>query len=295
MVRSLDRLRIFDAAARHLSFKAAASELNVTPAAVSQRIRQLEAELRVDLFERSARQVSLTPDGSALAQDVRRAIQLLELAVDSVRQRDAERPVVITTTPTFAEQVLLPALGDLQERISRQSVRVVVSSDLVDPGSQGVDIAIRQGLGSYPDFDVRRLLTCTYAPVCAPRVVDRWRSLSTIHVDWPARVTVPPNWRKWRESTEEQFDAGRGDVHVATEAMAIRAALCGHGIALVAIELVQAELSTGALVRPFGEAGAMKSEHNYYLVKSPHRARAGVREVSDWLLNRLMDQVASPS
>ncbi len=131
-LRSLDHIRYLDAAARTLSFRDAAQVLNVTPAAVSQRIRQIEHELGVSLFERHVRRVDLTDEGRFLALEAARALEIVDRAISSVVQHQDARSVTLSTTPTFAEQLLLPLLAGLHERVADRSVRVMVSTDLVD-------------------------------------------------------------------------------------------------------------------------------------------------------------------
>ncbi|MDR0809205.1 MAG: LysR family transcriptional regulator [Gemmobacter sp.] len=280
----LESLRLFEAAARKLSFKAAAEELHITPAAVSQRIRQLETVLGVALFRRLPRQVVLTPEGLALAQDMRRALDLIETALSRLARQSDGSPVVISTTPTFAEQILLPVLGELQEAEPGRKVRVMVSDELIEPGTGGVDLAIRQGRGDYPGLVVTPLMACTYAPVGASGGANPCRV--HIHVDWPARVNDPPSWQAWTAATGLSPPAARGELHVATEAMAIRAALAGQGLALAATAHVMRELASGALVLPFGSEATLPTAYGYFLAHAKGALAAPVRQVRDWLLAR---------
>lgn len=287
---SLDTFRIFDAAARHLSFKSAAAELHITPAAVSQRIRQLEAELGMSLFRRLTRQIALTDEGAELAREVRRAIGIIEGATMKALQSRANRPIVLSTTPTFAEQLLLPVLGALQARVQGGKVRVMVTDELVHPGRDGVDLAIRQGSGQYPNLISTPLMRCTYVPVCAARALGVMNHLPVAHVQWPERVIDAPSWAGWAKLTGLDINlAERPELHVSTEAMAIRSALAGQSVALVAREHVERELAEAHLVLPFGQRNALTTPHGYHLVCAEGRASPAVRQVHEWILRQFTD------
>ena len=268
---SLDTLRLFDAAARHLSFKMAAAELHLTPAAISQRIRQLEADLGATLFHRLTRQVALA---------------ILEQAPQRLHQLRSEKPIVVSTTPTFAEQMLLPVLGEVQALVPRRKIMVLVTDELVEPGRDGVDLAIRQGSGAYPGLRSAALLPCRYVPVCAPQVI-RSETLPLVHVQWPDRVTDAPSWAAWRAAAGADLNgSARPELHVSTEVMAIRSALAGQAMALVALEHVTSELAAGLLVLPYRRDRVLPSPHGYHLVTPIHRLPFPLSEVRDWVIRK---------
>lgn len=285
-LRTLDHVRFFDAAARAMSFQEAAHVMNVTPAAVSQRIRQLEEDLGVSLFERHVRRVELTEDGLLFSSEVAKALEILDRATSRISVKQESRAVTITTTPTFAEQILLPVLGNIQERVGGCVVRVVVSTDLVNPGTDGVDLAVRQGRGRYSGFRVRRLLSCHYVPVCSPALADGQRTAPLVHVEWPSRVPEPPTWGSWIEKKGPLPFLAKGEVHVSSEAMAIRSAVSGQGYALVALRHVEMELASGTLVLPAGLGNELPSRHHYYLVEPKGHIRDPASKVSEWLVRQ---------
>lgn len=286
-LRSLDHFRYLDAAARTLSFRDAALVLNVTPAAVSQRIRQIEHELGVTLFARHVRRVDLTDEGRFLALEAARALEILDRAISSVVQHQDSRSVTLSTTPTFAEQLLLPLLAGLHERVADRSVRVMVSTDLVDPGRDGVDLAVRQGEGHYPGYKVRKLFSCLYAPVCSPMLVSDCRLAPLLHVDWPRHVKEPPTWDWWVKARGELPFLNRGEVHVPTESMAIRSAVAGQGYALVALQHVAAEIAAGSLVLATRAGSELETRFAYFLVEAKGAGRGPASEVADWLFRSL--------
>src|SRR6266571_673832 len=105
---SLNGLRAFEAAARHLSFTHAAAEMNVTQTAISHQIKRLEDELGVQLFVRQNRALALTPKGRAYLPGIRAAFQDLRLATDQLLRRDAVNVLTISTLASLAAKWLLP-------------------------------------------------------------------------------------------------------------------------------------------------------------------------------------------
>jgi len=154
---NLAALRGFEAAARHLSFTRAAAELNVTPAAVSHAIRELELDLTVRLFERSSRVVRLTPAGELLSRAVAEGLGTIGRAVQRLRAVDGRPKLMVTTSPSLAAKWLVPRLDGFLAQHPEVDVRIDVSQGLADFAEDGVDIAIRFGTGDYPGLIVERL------------------------------------------------------------------------------------------------------------------------------------------
>src|SRR5258706_13639244 len=131
----LNALRVFEAAARHLSFKEAAHELSITQAAVSHQVKSLEDYLGVELFRRSGRGVQLTEAARAALPRLREGFDALAAAVELIRERGAEAELVITAPPVFTARWLMPRLADFSRREPKVEGRVVASSKMVDAGA----------------------------------------------------------------------------------------------------------------------------------------------------------------
>src|SRR5262247_3642016 len=131
----LNALRVFEAAARHLSFKAAAVELSITQAAVSHQVKSLEEYLGVELFRRSGRGVQLTEAARAALPRLREGFDALAAAVETVRERADEAELVITAPPVFTARWLMPRLADFAKKEPQIDVRVVANSRMVDSGA----------------------------------------------------------------------------------------------------------------------------------------------------------------
>src|SRR4030088_2613374 len=165
---SLNGLRAFEAAARHLSFTNAASELNVTQPAISHQIRRLEEELGIRLFVRQNRALVLTPEAKEYLPGIRAAFNDLRLATDRVLRKDNGHVLTVSTLASLAAKWLLPRLSAFQEAHPGIDVHITTSTSLVDFKSGDVDAAIRYGRGHWPGFRTDWLMPDEQFPVCSP-------------------------------------------------------------------------------------------------------------------------------
>src|SRR5215471_3858561 len=146
---SLNGLRAFEAAARHMSFTQAAAELNVTQTAISHLIRRLEQEIGVKLFVRQNRGLALTAEGRDYLPGVRSAFQDLRLATERLLRKDDERVLTLSTLASLAAKWLLPRLASFQDKHSDVDVRITTGTALADFRSGEIDAAIRYGRGKW--------------------------------------------------------------------------------------------------------------------------------------------------
>lgn len=279
----LDALLAFEIAARHLSFRAAAEDLHVTPAAVSQRIRHLEAMLGCRLFLRRARQVVLSEEGQVLAARLRAPLAEIEGALEAVRQTKDKGAIVISTTASFAQQCLFPLLARYGLANPAVEVKVLVDNHLVEFSRDRVDIAIRQGMGRYPGTHTALLMAGRYLPVCAPGVKAGAWGAPLIHVLWPDGFADAPVWANWFAARGEKAGA-RAAVTVTMESLAIQAALTGQGLALINQGYISRELARGDLVEPFGLGGEYETSVAHFLVRGAGIVRPEAQALWDWLL-----------
>ena len=175
-------LHTFEVAARHLSFKQAAAELHVSPAAISQQIKALEAWLGEPLFLRLTRALQLSERGAAMLPAVQQGLACLDGALRGVRPLGDDSVLLLTAPPSFATHWLIPRLPDFYRHHPGIEVRLSSSSATVDPagdgpvlaglaraaGSRHCALAILFGTGDYGRFSADRLMTPQYLPVCAP-------------------------------------------------------------------------------------------------------------------------------
>jgi LysR family glycine cleavage system transcriptional activator len=290
----LATLRLFEAAARHLSFSQAAREAGLTPAAVSSQIRALEGQIGAPLFHRTSRSMRLTREGVMLVGAVAEALLLLDEATGRVATASGPRTLTITTTPSFAAKWLVPRLQRFRALCPDVDVRIDVSDHVVDFARGEADIAIRFGHGAYSGVEAHQLFGEAVFPVCAPAFLKgpkpliRPRDLrhhTLVHLDWQAQGDAWPDWRMWLLAAGvDGVDPTRG-LHFTQTALALQAAVDGHGIALGNTSLVAGDLAAGRLVKPFELAVQVAPTFAYYLVIPRRTADDPVnRTFRDWIL-----------
>lgn len=283
----LGALRVFEAAARRMSFKAAADELHVTPTAVSHQIKQLEEVLNVRLFERGTRQVRLTAAGHQLFPALRDGMDSFERAVDNVRRLQGTRTATLSSTVAFMAKRLAVRAGTFREQHPQWTLKFDATNKVVDLDTEA-DAAIRYGSGRYADLVVEPLFQDRYAPVCSPALAAAAKqdlsAVSLIHFEWERAArdeSVAPVWRTWLAR------AGRPDVDpqaglsFTEELHAVQATVAGQGVGLLSLTLVADELESGLLVQPFEPS---VESYRYDLVYSPRAAeRPATLVLRDWV------------
>src|SRR3978361_1199048 len=168
---SLNGLRAFEAAARHLSFTNAATELNVTQTAITLQIRRLEEELGIKLFIRQNRALTLTPEARDYLPGIRAAFNDLRLATDRLLRKDNDHVLTVSTLASLAAKWLLPRLSAFQEAQPGIEVHITTSTGLVDFKKGDVDAAIRYGRGQWPGLRADWLMADQLFPVCSPALL----------------------------------------------------------------------------------------------------------------------------
>ncbi len=288
----LNSLRAFEAAARWLSFAKAAEELFVTPAAVSQQIKQLEEHLGVPLFRRMTRAVQLTDEAKTVLPLITEGFDKLAEGVERLAREEESGLLTVSSAPTFAAKWLLQRLPDFSSQYPDIDVRLDASLDNRDFDRDGIDIGIRLGLGNYPGLQVTRVFGEEISLVCSPKLQAGPKPLRTpedlrhhrlLHVEW-GEFSIPlPDWRMWTKAAGVEGINVKSGPRFTVENMAIEAAVSGAGVALVSNFAVRDELKSGSLVRPFDLV--LKADFAYWLVCPPeHLRRAKVKVFCDWLL-----------
>jgi LysR family glycine cleavage system transcriptional activator len=269
-------LKTFEAAARHLNFTRAASELGLTPAAVSHQIKEIEDQLGVALFTRTSRTIRLTDGGVVMLDAAVDALDLLSRA--SARARKMGRGTAllrVTLSPTFASKWLMPRLTGFRKTYPDIDLRFDISDVARDFDIDDVDIGIRFGVGKYPGLRSHRLFDDVVIPVCSPALLSGDLPLreprdllrhTLCHVDWSLQGLTWPTWSMWMAAAGiEDFDDSRCVVFE-DSAHAVQAAIDGHAVALADFAMVANDLSTGRLLRPFELGIRYGPEFAYFLV-----------------------------
>ncbi|MFV0576291.1 MAG: transcriptional regulator GcvA [Vibrio sp.] len=282
----LNSLRVFEAAARYLSFTRAAEELFVTQAAVSHQVKALEEFLGIKLFRRRNRSLLLTEEGQSYFLDIKDIFTSISDATDKVLERSEKGALTISLTPSFAIQWLVPRLADFNAQEPDIDVRIKAVD--MDEGllSDDVDVAIYYGRGNWPGVRADKLYVECLVPVCSPQLLLGAKPLKTLS-DIKNHTLLHDSSRKyWKQFTKEQsldeVNVNHGPIF-SHSTMVIQAAMHGQGIALVNNVLVQPDLDSGRLVQPFDEV--LISQNAFYVVCDNKQADSGrVATFRDWML-----------
>jgi DNA-binding transcriptional LysR family regulator len=283
----LNSLRLFEAAGRHLSFRTAADELDVTSSAISHGIQSLEEWLGSPLFARTSRGLILTDAGATYLPTVRDVLTVLASAGEQVHAKHRKPRLTISASPTFAGRLLLPRLSCFAKKHNSLDIDIDTSYRLVEFPRDGFDVAIRLGKGNWAGLAAVPLLTEELVPVCSPELLQKLGSTLTlcsaplIHLS-----SVSEDWITWARLTGRvDINCKRGIV-VDTIQMSIDAAVEGLGIVLGRRPLVDQELSAGTLVT-IGMPSA-RAEAGYWLVGLPETlARPDIAEFRRWLQHEM--------
>jgi LysR family glycine cleavage system transcriptional activator len=289
---SLDSLRAFEAAARHLSFTRAGDELHVTQSALSHRIKALEDELGVALFRRVTRALEMTREGEILAQGVRRGLTEIARAVASLDHTQVSGPLRVTVLPSLAARWLIPRLKRFRRLYPDVDVRIVGDAKLVDLRARSADLAIRFGRGQYPGLNVVRLMSDAVFPVCSPRLLAEIGPIES-----PQEITRFPllhdaptetdasgsDWASWLAHVGAADVPAREGLRFDDANLTLEAASNGLGLALARRSLVTVDLSSSRLVRVLPQEAP--TSFAYFLVMTPEMAENPSATVfCQWLL-----------
>jgi LysR family glycine cleavage system transcriptional activator len=286
----LSSLRVFEAAARHNSFRKAADELNLTASAVSHGIQTLESWLGVELFHRKARSLRLTSAGEAYAPMVNQALTSLAKATERLPGRAATGTLSISSAPTFANKILLPRLEKFAVQFPDIRVTIDTSQRRVDLTLDEFDAAIRFASMNDPPPDWTLLAVETLTPVCSPSRKQEFAALSDTdplsHAPLIHVTSVSTDWNHWFEASRMESPAPIGGLRVDTVAMAFDAAIRGLGVALGRRPLVDDDIENGRLV-PLVDR-TLPSGSGYWLITShADFQKPEVKQFRRWLLSEL--------
>jgi LysR family glycine cleavage system transcriptional activator len=197
-------LRAFDVAARNLNLTAAAEEMNVTHAAVSRQVKQLEERLGVKLFERLPRGLKLTVHGALLAEGTREAFDRLATAIEDVSAPAVRRKLTISTFSSLATRWLMPRVLAFSELFPDTDLRVSTSARLVDFAREDVDIALRFGGGQYPGLHVRPMFKPKEIVVAAPSLLKKLpiKTFADLKAHTLLHDDSHQSWTRWLEAVD---------------------------------------------------------------------------------------------
>lgn len=282
---SLMHLRCFERAARHQSFTAAAEELHMTQSAVSKKIRELEADLGIDLFQRSGRGVALTQAGQRFAADLEYDLLNLQNTVQkAVSSGSGKVTLSIATLPTFANLWLIPRLPTFLADHPEIELNFSTRLEPFDFQREPFDLAVHYGLENWPNTRMQHLFGETMAPVCSPGFFER-HGLEQIHKikDCPLLhlQSRPDVWADWFHTAGYSKPDSREGRYFDQYSMIITAAVAALGAALIPLAMIRRELKDGRLVQIGGPT--LTSDKSYFLVRPHGNAGRHIRKFEEWL------------
>ncbi|WP_169107042.1 LysR family transcriptional regulator [Comamonas suwonensis] len=280
----LNALRMFDAAARHLSLTRAAQELHVTQAAVSQHIRNLEERLGKPLFRRLPRGLALTDEGQALWPVVTQSFERIQQSLQQVAEPRPREILTVGVVGTFAIGWLIPRLSQFQQLQPHIDLRLLTNNNRVDLAGEGLDAAVRFGDGAWHGTHAQMLLRAPLSPMCTPALAQQLREPADLARQSLLRSYRSQEWEGWFAGLEQTAPLARGAMFDSSLTLA-EAAAQGAGVALLPTRMFEHMLQQGRLVRPFAhevDTGA------YWLTHLKSRPASGALQVfRQWLLAQL--------
>ena len=280
---SLNGLKAFEVAARHLNFRLAAEELGVTQGAVAQQVRGLEAQLGMALFERLPRTLALTSEGRRYIADIRRAFEIIARATDELKPQAIK--LTISTTPTFASKWLIPRLPDFTALHPDLDLHILATERISNFVADGVDLAVRYGRPPFgPGLNAELLFEQEVIAVCSPLLLAG-RTAPRTAEDLSAYPLLHDAHNLWPEFVERHLAGGSSPsfkgISFSQTAHAIEAAIAGQGIVLANGGFVTEDLAKGRLVRVF--EARLRGPSDIYLVWPRYRKSPARETVIGWL------------
>jgi LysR family glycine cleavage system transcriptional activator len=280
----LEALRVFEVACRYGSYSDAARELHVTHSAVSQRIRQLEDELGLTLFERHGNRMVPTPSGLRLQAGVRSAFAELGAAFGSIHTRRSDAEITVSLLPVMAARWLVPRLPRFKARYPGINLHIKSGQSLANFKSDGVDIAIRFGTGEWKGLRAIKLLDEELFPVCSPSLNGGRlpRDPASI-LTQPLLIDRNVSWRAWFNSAGLNLDHDIKGTSFTDSNALMEAAVTGQGIALGRLSFTRSDLLAGKLVR-LSEHSLRVSYCHYAVYPLSSESNPALIAFRDWLI-----------
>ena len=281
----LRSLQIFEVAARHQSFTAAAEALCITQSAVSRQVQELEQWLGIKLFVRSGPHLKVTATGKALAERIGQAMGSLHEAVQMARPTPHSRYLTLSMLPSLNTKWFAPRLGRFIQSHPDIDLRIAATQELVvDFDADEIDAAIRYGTGNWAHLSAELLAEETVTPVCTPAYAER------VGLKVPAdllnatllQTEGKDNWVTWFQAAGLEHHAAARGPYLGDGSAILQAVIDGQGVALGRSILIADDLQAGRIIAPFQLR--LEASYSYWFVTPSHRiASANLSAVRDWL------------
>jgi LysR family glycine cleavage system transcriptional activator len=296
----LNALRAFEAAARSGSYVAAGEELGVSPAAVSQQVKNLEEFLGKELFRRYNNRIVLTDAGQTIYSGASDALSAISAFTEQVVSGRARSRLVISALPSVAERWMEPMLAVLHREKPNFRFELRVEEDIVDFAKNDIDLRLAYSVNLYPDMVTIPLLRDEVLPMCSPVYLERNPGARTdflgqvpdddlIHTNWGPTFVSHPTWQIWYGGAGiDRPDETRG-FRIGKSSLALDLARDGFGVALGQRMMAADDLKAGRLV--ILDERPIPLGHPYCLVYPRSKAKkAGLIDLVDWLVQSVSSQ-----
>jgi LysR family glycine cleavage system transcriptional activator len=281
---SLETLRVFEVACRHGSYSEAARELHVTHSAVSQRIRQLEEELGLTLFERQGNRMVPTSSGLRLQAGVKNAFSEMNAALASIQTRRKDTEITVSLLPVMAARWLVPRLSRFTARFPHVNLHIKTGQSLANFKSDGVDIAIRFGTGDWKGLRAIKLLDEEFFPVCSPGLNGgRLPKDPASMLSQPLLIDRNLSWHAWFKSAGVKLDRDIAGTSFTDTNALMEAAVMGQGIALGRLSVARSDILAGKLVR-LSEHSLRVAYCHYAVYPIASESNPALVAFRDWLV-----------
>lgn len=285
MLPSLSSLQAFEAIARRQSFALAASELHLTPSAVSHQMAKLESLLGVKLLERTAKGVQLTPVGSTYLRRVSGALAVLSQATQEVQQQD-RASLHVHASPSFASLWLMPRLSDFTREHPEIALFVSASPTHSDFQLGTVDIDIRYGVPNWQHLVIDPLVKENIMPLASESFLRQHRirhKRDLLQVPLIESAVNVVQWRDWFNAQGIEDKPQRVELNFDRAMMSMDAAAQGLGIALESAWLAEPYLSDGRLQPVFSQHASVSLESHFAVYPQRNAKRPAVVQFLTWL------------
>ncbi|WP_036219850.1 transcriptional regulator GcvA [Marinobacter sp. ES-1] len=288
----LNALKMFEASARNLSFSGASEELFVTPSAVSHQVKTLENFLGVELFHRSNRKVTLTPQGEQYLASVKHAFDEIEMATQRLSVTQGASVVQISVAPNFLIRWLMPRMSRFRALFPDVELQINASMGLLDFNRSSTDMAVYYGNGEWDDIEVEFLRKVMLVPVCGPGLLqtgpplEKPSDLANHTLIYVSKRTW--EWDNWLKKAGVEFITPKGSMQLSSSQLTTAAAQENLGVALADQTLISREIESGKLVVPFDLP--LDTKKAFYLVYRKHRPLTkGMEAFRNWLMDELQE------
>lgn len=294
---SLKALQVLECVARTRSFKDAASELFVTPAAVSFQIRQLEKDLNTQLFERTSSGIILTEASEAFMPKLTVGLEAIHEAFKTFLSisDDITQPIRVTSGPAVMSKWLVPEMHTLRKQNPNIEIEFSAGVGMMDLLRDNIDFAIR--FGTRPDSHIKQEIAEEYLlPVVSPSLAHQVRcpedllKCCLIH-DKSLNLfdEKSPGWKTWFDRVGLDYDDQHKGMYFSQSDHAVQAVASGGGVGLLRVILAGPELISGKLLVPFGPA--IPTGLYYYLLSQTEEPQTSQsKEVLQWLVDDICNK-----